>query len=55
MGRNIARLVCDPAERLRMGERARGRALQRYDAREYARRHFQLYRALSPDAGLSDT
>jgi glycosyltransferase involved in cell wall biosynthesis len=53
LGSAIARLISDPAERSRMGERALGCALQRYDAREYARKHFRLYRALVPNARTS--
>lgn len=49
LGREVARLVQDRTERRRMGERGFARAMQYYDARQYARRHFSLYRTLAPD------
>jgi glycosyltransferase involved in cell wall biosynthesis len=49
LGREVARLVRDADERRRMGERAFARALQYYDARQYARRHIALYRTLVPE------
>lgn len=55
LGCAIARLIHDPVERRRMGERALGRALQYYDARQYARKHLRLYCALAPKAAASGT
>lgn len=48
LGSAIARTVTSPSLRHEMGERALGRAMQYYDAREYARRHATLYRELIP-------
>lgn len=48
LGSAIARMVASPSLRHEMGERALGRAMQYYDAREYARRHAALYRELIP-------
>jgi glycosyltransferase involved in cell wall biosynthesis len=48
LGAAVARMISDPALRNAMGERALGRAMQYYDARECARRHASLYRELIP-------
>lgn len=48
LGSAIAGMVASPSLRHEMGERALGRAMQYYDARECARRHATLYRELVP-------
>ncbi|HEY4320807.1 MAG TPA: glycosyltransferase family 4 protein [Gemmatimonadales bacterium] len=47
LGQEIARVISNDEMRLRLGERALGRAMQHYDARESARLHMALYRQIT--------